>query len=76
MAILSLKAVNEDSPRDSLSSVELLLKKKKKEEKTFCLAMKRVAIAFFENFAFYFPNKSHPILSQHLIVWKRVEMLK
>ena len=60
MAIWSLKAVNEDSPRDSLSSVELLLNKKK-EEKTFCLAMKRVAIAFFENFAFYFPNKSHPI---------------
>ena len=60
MAIWSLKAVNEDSPRDSLSSVELLLNKKK-EEKTFSLAMKRVAIAFFEDFAFYFPNKSHPI---------------
>ena len=33
MAILSLKAVNEDSPRDSLSSVELLLNKKKKKKK-------------------------------------------
>lgn len=60
MAILSLKAVNEDSPRDSLSSVELLLNKKKEEEKTFCLAMKRVAIAFFENFALLFSEQISP----------------
>ena len=34
MAIWSLKAVNEDSPRDSLT-VELLLNKKKKKKKLF-----------------------------------------